>query len=614
MLKSHNFSATPRKTLAILADSVVCVLLATFLCVVWLNLGVGSVLFVAMSSWALAIPLLFAFGTYRSVFRYAGPSSWDSILKALAIYAGLFTAVLLVADIEGIPSVFAFFHAVTLFVVFFVIRTAMRAALNSETNRHQIEQKTVMIYGAGECGQALVQSLKNDKNIHISGFLDDDARLHGTLIDGVRVFDPKTILKKGYDANISNILLALPSVPQVRRHDIIENIRKANVGVRTVPSLSDIEHGKTDVSEIQELSTIDLLERSIVEPNPALMHDRIKGKIVCVTGAGGSIGSELCRQIIKQKPRSLIIVDNSEYALYQIDRELASVSHDCEIRAVLCNVRDLKHFTDVLLQNRPGILFHAAAYKHVPMVEDNPAEGLRNNVWGTLNVALASIEAKVESFVLISTDKAVRPTNVMGASKRLAEIVLQALDEETSSTTFSMVRFGNVLDSSGSVVPLFRKQIKDGGPITLTHTDVTRYFMTIPEAAQLVIQSLSLAKGGDVFVLDMGKPVKIYDLAKRMIELSGLKIKDAKNIEGDIEIKITGLRPGEKLYEELLIGDDPEATVHPKIMRAKDTGLTYESLISALERLEKGTETSAHQIKELLCELPLNYNPTPNSQ
>ena len=394
--------------------------------------------------------------------------------------------------------------------------------------------------------------------------------------------------------DVTDILLALPSITRERRNRIIESLRHLPVHIRTLPGMTDLASGRVTVQDFRELDIEDLLGRDPVPPNPELLARDLLRQVVLVTGAGGSIGSELCRQILRQQPSRLLLLDHSEYALYSIHHELEAWSAGRPVRTevipLLGSVNHQARLREVCELHSPHTIYHAAAYKHVPMVESNPAEGARNNVFGTLNMARIARDCGVARFVLVSTDKAVRPTNIMGASKRMAELVLQAMAAEGGETCFSMVRFGNVLGSSGSVVPLFRRQLEAGGPLTVTHADVTRYFMTIPEAAQLVLQAGAMATGGEVFVLDMGEPVRILDLAHRMVELSGLSVRDATHPEGDIEIAITGLRPGEKLYEELLIGDNPTSTSHPRIMKAHEDCLSWSELQIQLDRLQRAAE------------------------
>ncbi len=440
-------------------------------------------------------------------------------------------------------------------------------------------QHRVLIYGAGASGRQLLLALANSVEFRAVAFVDDDPSLQGVMIRDTKVHSPDHIGYVVQAYGISRILLAVPSASRGVRAKLIERLESLGLPVLTIPGMTDLVDGKMKIDELQDVKIEDLLGRDAVTPNSSLLTANITGKVVMVTGAGGSIGSELCRQIIQQSPSRLVLFEASEFALYEIDKELSAEIANRQLEVQLLpfmgSVVDQQRVQQVMQRYQVQTVYHAAAYKHVPLVEFNVIEGLRNNLFGTWHTAEAAIAAGVETFVLISTDKAVRPTNVMGTTKRLAELALQALAQRQQQTRFCMVRFGNVLGSSGSVVPLFRKQIKNGGPITLTHEDITRYFMTIPEAAQLVIQAGAMGEGGDVFVLDMGEPVKIYDLAKKMVHLTGLEIKNKQNPQGDIEIKITGLRPGEKLYEELLIGDDEKATRHPRIKAANEVFLSW---------------------------------------
>ncbi|RYG87866.1 MAG: polysaccharide biosynthesis protein, partial [Alphaproteobacteria bacterium] len=426
--------------------------------------------------------------------------------------------------------------------------------------------------------------------MRVMGFLDDDERLHGQLMMGQPVYSPAEIEALVEKHELTDVLLAIPSASRKRRTQILELIRPLGVAIRTVPGVDDVARGRVRTSDLRELDIDDLLGREAVAPDESLLDRNIRGKTVLVSGAGGSIGSELCRQILGCAPTALLLVDCSEPALYSIHHELDARARQTEEKValvpLLASVLDEARIRSILSAWKPDTIYHAAAYKHVPLVEHNPIEGVRNNVFGTLALAQLASEAEVSDFVLISTDKAVRPTNVMGTTKRLAEQILQAISQTSQSTHYSMVRFGNVLGSSGSVVPLFRKQIAAGGPITITHPEITRYFMTIPEAAQLVIQAGAMGKGGEVFVLDMGEPVKIVDLARMMVELSGLTLTEADKGEGDIELSFVGLRPGEKLYEELLIGNSPEATSHPRIMRANEHFLPWGELRLRLDEMQ----------------------------
>jgi FlaA1/EpsC-like NDP-sugar epimerase len=497
-----------------------------------------------------------------------------------------------------------------------------------------------LVYGAGSAGRQLVSALGHSFEMRVVGFLDDDDRLHGHTLNGQPIFSPDDLGELIESKGVTHVLLAIPSTSRRRRNEILSRIGQLPVAIRTLPGMNDLAEGRVTISDLCELDLDDLLGREPVTPNHILLAKNTTGKVVLVTGAGGSIGSELCRQIIKLKPAKLLLVEINEYALYSIHDELNTslqlVDRSSQVNSpppsgkgnivvpLLGSVVDEERMWEIMDTWHPDTVYHAAAYKHVPMVEHNLAEGVKNNVLGTLLTAQVATEKGVSDFVLISTDKAVRPTNVMGASKRLAEMCLQALwdsqvgsqqsaggSDKHSSTKFSMVRFGNVLGSSGSVIPKFRQQIRNGGPITLTHPEINRFFMTIPEAAQLVIQAGAMAKGGDVFVLDMGEPVKIMDLARRMVELSGLTVRDENNPEGDIEITITGLRPGEKLYEELLIGDDPQPTQHARIQRAQDPSIPWNKLETDLNtlRIVLG-HNDIDIILALLTKLVAGYQPS----
>ena len=456
----------------------------------------------------------------------------------------------------------------------------------------------LLIYGAGAAGVQTAAAIANAHQFVLVGFVDDDAAKSGRSINGVTVHRPDRIADLVERRGVTDILLALPSASRGRRNEIIASLRSLPVHIRSLPGMSDLASGRVTVRDFNELDIEDLLGRDAVAADPTVLARNIAGHVILVTGAGGSIGSELCRQILRERPRQLILLDHNEFGLYSIHQELlalCAVMHPpVAIVPLLGSVSNMRRLQEVCVSYRPHCVYHAAAYKHVPMVESNPSEGMANNVFGTLNVARAALAAGVANFVLVSTDKAVRPTNIMGASKRMAELVLQALAAESGNarTRFCMVRFGNVLGSSGSVVPLFRAQLASGGPLTVTHPEVTRYFMTIPEAAQLVLHAGAMAVGGEVFVLDMGEPVKIMDLAHRMIQLSGLKVKDDASPEGDIAIAITGLRPGEKLFEELLIGDNPSTTAHTRIMKAHEEFFPWPELDAQLHVLRDAVDAS----------------------
>jgi FlaA1/EpsC-like NDP-sugar epimerase len=569
----------------------------------------------------LALPVFALLGLYRAIFRYAGAHALATVLKAASFYMLGYALVFTVFGVSGVHRAVGVLQPLLLLLAVALSRAVVRFWLGGlyQSRHTRAGLPRVLIYGAGSAGRQLAAGIKSSGDVYLVGLLDDDAQLHGQLLNGLKIFNPAELHQVVTKHDVTQVYLAMPSVSRARRNEILEAIRQAHVQVRTLPGLMDLANGKVEVSDLRELDIEDLLGRDPVPPTLHLLAKNIQGKVVLVTGAGGSIGSELCRQIIKSAPSALLLVEQSEFALYAIHHELELALADMgaaqiQLLPLLASVRDSARMGEILSTWQPQTVYHAAAYKHVPLVEHNPAEGIKNNVWGTWVMAEQAAMHGVADFVLVSTDKAVRPTNVMGTSKRVAEMVLQAyaarMAADNGSTRFSMVRFGNVLGSSGSVVPLFRKQIKEGGPITLTHADITRYFMTIPEAAQLVIQAGAMANGGDVFVLDMGEPVKIMDLAKRMIELSGLSLKDDANPSGDIAIKTTGLRPGEKLYEELLIGDNPSRTTHSRIMTAQEEFLTWHALKETLNELDVALSgNDVPLIKMLLKSLVSGYQP-----
>ena len=524
----------------------------------------------------LALPIFVRFGLYRAIFRYVGWHALSTIAWACLIYGFGYALIFTALGFPLVPRTTGILQPIFLFLAIGASRAFARMWLGAGylavvggQNRRR-----VLIYGAGSAGRQLAAGLSNSSEMSVVGFLDDDKSMWGSDLNGKTIYPPEELPDLIESLAVSDVLLAIPSASRKHRNETVDRLRGHKISVRTLPGISELADGKITISDLRPLQIEDLLGRDPVPPDPALISKSISGRCILVTGAGGSIGSELCRQIIQQGPSQLILFDHGEYNLYAIEQELLafSQSHDIEVDIVpwLASVADAGRVADVFSAYKPATVFHAAAYKHVPLVEANPTEGARNNIFGTKVVAEQAIENGCANFVLVSTDKAVRPTNVMGATKRMAEMVLQSFAQTHPATCFAMVRFGNVLGSSGSVVPLFRKQIAAGGPITLTHKDVTRYFMTIPEAAQLVIQAGAMAEGGDVFVLDMGEPIRIYDLAVRMIELSGLSVRSDDTPSGDIAITVTGLRPGEKLYEELLIGNAPVPTTHPLIMKAHE--------------------------------------------
>ena len=569
------------------------------------------------NQWALfvfapcvAIPTFLYYDCYRAVFRFVGGGTISKIARASFIYCLICAAIFTCYGVEGVPRSLGVLQPILFFMMIVSSRIVARELLRlGNIPVDAPNMKNALIYGAGLSGQRLAAGLNvKGGSIDIVGFIDDDERLHGHLIDNLKVYSSKNLTALIAKLDVDEIFLAIPSATRARRNEILEAARGSGAHISVLPDLTDLAQGRVTVNELRELSVEDLLGRDPVPPIVELFERRVLGKVVLVTGAGGSIGSELCRQILSIVPAKLVLVEASEYALYAIERELQSLSRDrgleTEITPVLANVTDATALDDLFSRHRPSTVYHAAAYKHVPLVERNEAAGVLNNTFGTMATALASERHGVSDFVLISTDKAVRPTSVMGTSKRLAEMVLQALAHRGSATCFSMVRFGNVLGSSGSVVPLFRSQIRAGGPITITHPDITRYFMTIPEAAQLVIQAGAMAQGGEVFVLDMGEPVRIVDLAQKMIDLSGMTLRTDANPDGDIAIEITGLREGEKLYEELLIGNNPVPTQHRRIMMAMEPVVGWDELeesLAALRHMISNNEAVA--IRALLVTL-----------
>jgi FlaA1/EpsC-like NDP-sugar epimerase len=573
-----------------------------------------------LGSVAFALPLFIIFGLYRAIFRYAGlPALW-TVLKAVCIYAAIYGFAFTLVGVPGVPRSVGILQPLLLLLGVTLSRAFVRYWLGGTyqgiLSRDSLPR--VLIYGAGSAGRQLAAALKTSSELVVVGLLDDDSTLHKQVLNGLKIYDPSDLLSLVAKLRVTQVFLAIPSAPRARRNEILDLVRAAHVQVRTLPGVMDLAQGRVQVSDLKELDIEDLLGRDPVPPNSLMLAKNITGKVVMVTGAGGSIGSELCRQIVQLSPSALLLVELTEFALYAIEYELQvhlqEGSTKVALVPLLANVRDASRMAEIFATWTPHTVYHAAAYKHVPLVEHNPAEGIKNNVLGTLTTAMQAVAHGCSDFVLISTDKAVRPTNVMGASKRLAEMVLQAqaaaMVQVNGNTRFSMVRFGNVLGSSGSVVPLFRKQIKYGGPITLTDERITRYFMTIPEAAQLVIQAGAMASGGEVFVLDMGEPVKIIDLAKRMVELSGLGLKDESNPNGDIEIQVTGLRPGEKLYEELLIGDNPLLTLHARIMKAHEDFLPWEVLQTKLSTLGLALDANnVPLIRTQLKDLVPGYQP-----
>ena len=626
-----------KRSLVLLLDAVLCIF------TVWLAfyLRLGEFLSLSDSplwsprlavfvSLSVAIPIFIYSGLYRAIFRYNGLPALMAVSKAMLIYGFLYSMTFTIIGVQGVPRTIGLIQPALLLIFVGMSRLVARFWLGGLyldiLRKPHLPQ--VLIYGAGNAGRQLALAMANSYDVRVIGFLDDDKRLHGSLLNELPIYNPLELETLTSTLTVTDVLLALPNASRERRNAILTTLAEFKLAVRNLPDLGDIATGRISMNDLKELDIDDLLGREPVNPDIKLLYKNTRDKTVLVTGAGGSIGSELCRQILSAKPHKLLLLDMSEFALYQIHQELEVLNESIteelsqiQLIPLLASVCDEARMQLIISTWKPDTVYHAAAYKHVPLVEHNPAEGVFNNVWGTLICAQASIQNKVKNFVLISTDIAVRPTNTMGASKRLAEMVLQSLADQIKSTTldktspsaqtcFSMVRFGNVLGSSGSVVPLFREQIKKGGPITLTHAEITRYFMTIPEAAQLVIQAGAMGQGGDVFVLDMGQPVKIYDLAKRMIELSGLSLRDDRTPDGDIEIVITGLRPGEKLYEELLIGDNSEPTAHQRIMKAQEEFLPYKLLLNKLLLLKEAIDqNNVSELRVLMGDLVCGYIP-----
>ena len=542
----------------------------------------------------LAIPIFIKFGLYRAIFRYTGQAAFQATTRAVVLYGAVLLGILLWQRWLMVPRTLGVLQPLIFLLLVGASRVVARFwLLETGPGRAPVAGR-LLIYGAGAAGVQTASALAVSGQYVLLGFIDDDSDKIGRSVNGSPVYGPAKVAELVTQQAVSEILLALPAVSRERRNQILAGLQHLPVHIRTLPALSDLASGRVTVQDIRELDVEDLLARAPVPPDAALLASQLAGQVVLVSGAGGSIGAELTRQILLCRPRLLLLLDHNEFGLYNIHQELLALCAKgqltTELLPLLGSVANLPRLHAIFSGYRPTTVYHAAAYKHVPMVEDNPGEGILNNVFGTLNMAQAAKQHGARRFVLVSTDKAVRPTNVMGASKRLAEMVLQAYAQQAADTCFTMVRFGNVLGSSGSVVPLFRRQIAEGGPITLTHPDVTRYFMTIPEAAQLVLQAGAMAVGGDVFVLDMGQPIKIIDLARRMVQLSGLTLCDPDHPHGDIAIEVTGLRPGEKLYEELLIGDNPEPTGHPRIMKAHEPFLPWDALTPALAVLRAAAQ------------------------
>jgi FlaA1/EpsC-like NDP-sugar epimerase len=572
----------------------------------------GAALTAAIVSVSLALPIFWLLGLYRTIFRYSGLSIMFSVSIALLVYGLLYFLVFGVYGVAGIPRSIGILQPMLLFFAVVSSRLSVKYIFGGNyffKDKSQFLKKT-LVYGAGSAGQQLVAALANSNELKVVGFLDDDDQLHGQVLQGQEIYSSSKIADLIKSEEVQLVLLALPSISRFRRNEIIKNLNNYPLQVQTLPTVADIIQGRVYISDIKDLDIDDILNRDQVLPSTELLNKNITSKVVLVTGAGGSIGSELARQIIKQNPQKLLLLELNEFALYKIYEELKIANKNLKIIPLLINVQDQTKVNEIFKTFKLDTVYHAAAYKHVHLVEENISESIKNNVFATLAVTKAALSHSVENFVFVSSDKAVRPTNIMGASKRLAELCVQGLyqNAKNNKTKMSIVRFGNVLESSGSVIPKFKKQIRDGGPITLTHPDVTRYFMTLTEASQLVIQAGAMSKDCDVFVLDMGESVKIKDLIYRIVKLSGLTVKDENNKEGDIEIKITGLRPGEKLYEELLLGDNPLKTQHPKIQKAQDPFISFNQLEVDLINLRTLLDNNkVLEVKELLTKIVKLY-------
>ncbi|MEH0760291.1 polysaccharide biosynthesis protein [Vibrio sp. 16] len=614
-----NLPRFSKRLISILIDSIFIV--TSFYIAYWTRLGTITAAQDQLTYYVLAgttIVSIIAFtrlGLYRAVLRYLTFHALAvvgvcSVISALSV--AVFSFYLDAPIPRSVPIIYGAFLCLLCGGARMIIRSLVAQANNKS-------KKKVLIYGAGSAGRQLALALRSSESHHAVGFIDQDKTIVGTMIMGLNVYDALITDNIVEKYNVGQVLLAIPSASRAKRKQILGSLMHLSAEVLTIPNMEDIVEGRAKIDELKDVEVEDLLGRDPVSPQQSLMEANIKGKVVMVTGAGGSIGSELCRQIIRQKPKALVLFELSEFGLYKIDRELNNLVEreglSLQVIPLLGSVQRINRLATTMKSFNVQTVYHAAAYKHVPLVEYNVVEGVRNNVFGTYYAAKAAIEAKVESFVLISTDKAVRPTNVMGTTKRVSELGLQALAMQQNAlengTRFCMVRFGNVLGSSGSVIPLFKKQIAAGGPVTVTHEDIIRYFMTIPEAAQLVIQAGAMGRGGDVFVLDMGEPVRIADLARNLIQLSGLEVKDSDNPYGDIAIEFSGLRPGEKLYEELLIGDNVQETAHPRIMTAQETYLPIDDYLELLEKLDHACHNFNHEeIRRLLLEAPTDFNPS----
>ena len=603
-----------KKLIMIAVDSVLIILILYFAFALRLDYWYwpeNNLIWIIFGAPIIGIPVFYSFKLYKSVIRFIGAKSLISIFQAVTLYSVIWGLLGYMMGIDGIPrSVILINWMLTIFVIG-GSRISARWIFTRLDPENLILKKNVIIYGAGSAGRQLSQALLLSGEYKHIAYIDDNLLIDKTYINNIPVFSFSKIQLLINNNDVDEVFLALPSISRRQKKEIIEKLNKFPLLVRSLPSVSALAQGKVKIDDLLEIEDSDLLGRVPVLANELLLKINIFDKVVLVTGAGGSIGSELCRQIFILKPKTLILFELSESSLYQIEQELLqSTDKNVKVLAILGSIRDKARLKNIFNRFQVQTIYHAAAYKHVPLVEFNQSEGVLNNTIGTMVIAEAAISANIENFVLISTDKAVRPTNTMGATKRIAELILQALAKQSHNTCFSMVRFGNVLGSSGSVIPTFRKQIKNGGPVTVTDKNIVRYFMSIPEAVELVIQSGAMSKGGEVFVLDMGSPVRIYDLAVKMIKMSGLKVCDEQNPEGDIEIAYTGLRPGEKLYEELLVGDNVSSTQNSLIMSAKEKMIDWDVLKPILNRLQESALSSDQSnIRSLLIEIVPEFKP-----
>ena len=575
----------------------------------------GDLVYLLFFAPLVAIPIFIKFGLYRAIVRYIGFKALWVIVQAVSLYALVWGVIVLLSGAQGVPRSVILINWILGMLLIGGSRIIGRWWF-SDKKSYSVnafdKRKNVLVYGAGSAGIQLATALTYSQELNPIAFIDDEPTLTNHQIMGLKVHSSNNLGELVASMKIEEVLLAIPSVSRNRRNEIINNLEPYPVLVRTVPGVSELAQGKLKINDLNVVSINDLLGRDPVPPNQNYLRADITNKVVMITGAGGSIGSELCRQIIQLQPKKIVLFEQNEFSLYTIDQELIQKNLKIDIAPILGSVLDSKQVERVCKTFSVQTIYHAAAYKHVPMIELNNFSGIENNIFGTLSCAEAAVLSNVDTFVLISTDKAVRPTNIMGATKRFSEMILQALSKKYNdkATNFSMVRFGNVLDSSGSVIPLFNKQIKEGGPVTVTDPAIIRYFMTIPEAAQLVIQAGAMSKGGDVFVLDMGEPVKILNLAKKMIHLSGLNVKDSNNPNGDIEILFTGLRPGEKLYEELLIGDSVLETEHQLILRSNEEMLPWSDLKLILNKLKTSVDKqNLEGARQALIEAVPGYKP-----